>query len=89
MYVPPDTLDCVEPEQEIELIPTLSLTTAVKITVWLWDEVTKSIELSFAEKEVITGPWSSSFVIFTVILVVELLPALSVTVRVGTSVCEP
>ena len=89
MYVPPDTLDCVAPETEIELIPTLSLTAAVKITVWLWDEVTKSIELSLAEKEEMVGPSSSSFVMLIVIVVVEELPAASVTVRVGTSVCEP
>ena len=68
----------------ILLIPTLSLTTAVNITVWLCDEVLSSTEVSLAEKELMLGLSSSLFVTVTVKLDVEVLPAESVALTPTT-----
>ena len=73
----------------ILLIPTLSLTTAVNITVWLCDEVLSSTEVSLAEKELMLGLSSSLFVTVTVKLDVEVLPAESVAVNWCVTVFEP
>ena len=89
MYVPDEELLNDVPGILTELIATLSETPTVKITVWLWLEVVSETEVSLAEKVLITGSWSSCFVIPTVILWVELLPAASLTVSVGTSVWDP
>ena len=73
----------------ILLIPTLSLTTAVNIIVWLCDEVVNETVESFTLKLLIDGFWSSLLVTVTVILSVELLPAASVAVNWCVTVFEP
>ena len=89
MYWEPLTLSCVAPVNDIELIPTLSVTTAVKYTVCVCAEVFTSIEVSSALKLLMDGFWSSLFEILIVTDSVELLPAASPTVKVSVSVDEP
>ena len=74
------------PGRPTVLIATLSLTTAVKVTVWVCDEVLRSTVVSSTEKLVIDGSWSSALLILIVtVSVIELL-AVSVTVSVTVSV---
>ena len=89
IYDEPLTLSCVAPVNDIELIPTLSVTTAVKYIVCVWAEVLSSIEVSSAFKLVMDGFWSSLFEMLIVTDSVELLPAASPTVKVNVSVAEP
>ena len=68
---------------------TLSLTTAVNVTVCVCDEVLSSTVVSSAEKLLIDGSWSSALLILIVtVSVIELL-AVSVTVSVKVSVASP
>ena len=71
------------------MIPTLSLTTVVNVTVSVWSLVLTVMVLLLALRLVITGFWSSPFVILIVIVSVTLFPAASETVNVGVSVAEP
>ena len=73
----------------IELIPTLSLATAVNVTVSVWSLVFNWIVEGLAEKEVIVGACVSDLLILIVTCSVALLPASSAAVRVKTSVLEP
>ena len=89
MYVPELELLNVVPGRLTLLIATLSLTTAVKVTVCVCDEVLRSTDVSFAEKLLIDGSWSSALLILIVtVSVIELL-AVSVTVNVNVSVASP
>ena len=89
VYEEPLTLVCVAPVKPILSIPTLSVTTAVKVTVSLWSLVFTVIVVLLALRLLITGFWSSPFVILIVIVSVTLFPAASATVNVGVSVAEP
>jgi len=73
----------------MELIPTLSLTEAVKVTVWLCEDVLRSTVVSSALKLLIDGLWSSLFVIVIVTDCVEILLAVSLTDNVRLSVFDP
>ena len=81
----------VAPVNEIELIPTLSLTTAVKVTVLLLLLVFNTILLfvSLVARLVIVGFWLSLLIILTVTLCVAVLPAASVATIDTVSVDEP
>ena len=72
-------------------IPTLSLTTAVNITVcFLSDDLSSTaFPLALLVNELIVGSWLSALLILIVTLSVELLPAASDTVNVRLSVLEP
>ena len=72
-------------------IPTLSLATAVKITVCFLSEDLSSIAFPVAllVSELIVGSWLSALLILIVTLSVEVLPAASDTVNVRLSVLEP
>ena len=72
-------------------IPTLSLATAVKITVCFLAEDLSSIAFPVAllVSELIVGSWLSALLILIVTLSVEVLPAASDTVNVRLSVLEP
>ena len=72
-------------------IPTLSLATAVKITVcFLSDDFSSTaFPVALLVNELIVGSWLSALLILIVTLSVELLPAASDTVNVRLSVLEP
>ena len=72
-------------------IPTLSLATAVNITVFvLFEEVSSiALELALVVNEEIAGFWLSALLMEIVILSVDVLPAASDTVNVRLSVLEP
>ena len=89
VYVPELELVCVAPVKLILFIPTLSLTTAVKVTVWVWELVVNETLVSSAPKLVIVGFWSSVLVIVIVIVSVAVFPAASLTLNVSVSVFEP
>ena len=88
-YVPLLTLLNDVPGRPTELIPTLSLTTAVKVTVWVCEEVLSWTVVSSAPKLPIVGFWSSVLLIETVIVWVALFPAASVAVAVNVSLLVP
>ena len=71
------------------MIATLSLATAVNVTVCVCDEVVKATEVSSALKLVIVGSILSDFVILIVSVAVELFPAASVNVTVNVSLWLP
>ena len=73
----------------MESIPTLSLTTAVNVTVWVCELVVSETLVSSALKLVIVGFWSSVLVIVIVIVSVAVFPAESLTLNVNVSVFEP
>ena len=72
-------------------IPTLSLATAVKITVcFLLEDLTSTaFPVALLVNELIVGSWLSALLMLIVTLSVELLPAASDTVNVRLSVLEP
>ena len=79
----------VVPGRVTELIPTLSLTTAVKVTVCVCDEVLSSTEVSSAPKLVMDGSSSSTLLILIVIVSVAVRLDVSVTVAVYVSLLFP
>ena len=91
VYVFPDTFVCVPPLIEMELIQTLSLTTAVNVAVLLEDplEEYQVREDVFAEKEEIVGDCVSVFVKLIASEAVAELSFISVTVAITLSVLEP
>ena len=89
VYVPELELVWVAPVNEMLFIPTLSLTTVVKVTVWDWELVVNETLVSSALKLVIVGFWSSVLVILIVIVSVAVFPAASLTLNVKESVLDP
>lgn len=77
------------PATDMESIPTLSLTTAVNVTVCVLALVFNATVVVFALYEVIVGAWSSPFVIDIVTLSVAVFPAASLIVIPTLSVLEP
>ena len=86
--VPDTALLNVVPRRVTLFTPTLSLTTAVKVTVWVCDEVLGSTVVSLAEKLLIDGS-SSSTIILIVTVSVAVRLELSVTVAVNVSLLLP
>ena len=70
-------------------IATLSLTTAVNVTVCVCELVANVTLVSSAPKLLIDGFWSSLLVILIVTVSVTLFPAVSLTVNVNVSLDEP
>ena len=89
MYVPLFELLNEVPGRETVLIATLSLTTAVKVTVCDCEEVARETLVSSAPKLSIDGSWLSVLVTVTLRLSVVALPVVSVTVTVKLSVLVP
>ena len=91
MYVPALALLNEALLNAIVSIPTLSLTTAVNITVCFLSDDLSSIAfpLALLVNELIVGSWLSALLMFIVTLSVEVLPAASDTVNVRLSVLEP
>ena len=67
----------------------LSLTEAVKVTVWVWEAVVKTTVLSSTPKLLMVGELSSVFTIVIVTVELDVFPALSVTIAVSVTLFEP
>ena len=89
MCVPDTALLNVVPGRVTLFTPTLSPTTAVKVTVWVCDEVLSSTVVSSAPKLLMDGSSSSTLLILIVIVSVAVRLELSVTVAVNVSLLLP